>query len=266
MTGVLDGFRDPEVARKLVDAIRETATVPCKLMEVCGTHTMAIAKHGLRGLMPETITLLSGPGCPVCVTANPDIDLAIEIARQPGVVLTTFGDMMKVPGSYSSLSREKADGRDVKNSNDLPRIITALRPGQQVKLVVWRKGAQRELRPAEEEVPRRGTRLLTKVGVERLHGLGVLAQGVAAEAKRRADISGVFADFYDADPLNPVSALPIRSRPRWALLASSRKLNSNLFSSLSTRSRSRPSVTIRSRELRYSSRKLSRCAASLPTT
>jgi hydrogenase expression/formation protein HypD len=111
---ILDGFRDPEVARRLVDAIRETATVPSKLMEVCGTHTMAIAKHGLRGLMPETITLLSGPGCPVCVTANPDIDMAIEIARQPGVVLTTFGDMMKVPGSYSSLSREKADGRDVR--------------------------------------------------------------------------------------------------------------------------------------------------------
>lgn len=114
MSGLLDGFRDPEIARGLVDAIRETAHTPCTLMEVCGTHTMAIAKHGLRGLMPETITLLSGPGCPVCVTANADIDLAIEMARQPGVTLATFGDMMKVPGSYSSLSAEKADGRDVR--------------------------------------------------------------------------------------------------------------------------------------------------------
>jgi hydrogenase expression/formation protein HypD len=114
LTGVLHGFRDPELARTLVDAIRETATVPAQLMEVCGTHTMAIAKHGLRGLMPETITLLSGPGCPVCVTANADIDLAIEMARQPNVILATFGDMMKVPGSYSSLAREKADGRDVR--------------------------------------------------------------------------------------------------------------------------------------------------------
>jgi hydrogenase expression/formation protein HypD len=111
---ILDGFRDPEVARTLVEAIHSTAQEPCTLMEVCGTHTMAIAKHGLRGLMPETIKLLSGPGCPVCVTANPDIDLAIEMARQPGVVLTTFGDMMKVPGSYSSLSAEKAEGRDVR--------------------------------------------------------------------------------------------------------------------------------------------------------
>jgi len=111
---ILDGFRDPEVARTLVEAIHSTAQEPCTLMEVCGTHTMAIAKHGLRGLMPETITLLSGPGCPVCVTANRDIDLAIEMARQPDVILTTFGDMMKVPGSYSSLSREKAEGRDVR--------------------------------------------------------------------------------------------------------------------------------------------------------
>lgn len=114
MSGVLDGFRDPVIAGKLVDAIRETATTPCTLMEVCGTHTMAIAKNGLRGLMPETVKLLSGPGCPVCVTANPDIDLAIEIARQPGVVMTTFGDMMKVPGSYSSLAFERAEGHDVR--------------------------------------------------------------------------------------------------------------------------------------------------------
>ncbi|MDY0340856.1 MAG: hydrogenase formation protein HypD [Coriobacteriia bacterium] len=114
MTDILKGFRDPEVARRLVDEIHRIATEPCTLMEVCGTHTMAIAKNGLRGLMPDTIKLLSGPGCPVCVTANPDIDHAIEIARQPGVVLTTFGDMMKVPGSYSSLSREKAEGRDVR--------------------------------------------------------------------------------------------------------------------------------------------------------
>ena len=114
MNDILAGFRDPEVARRLVDEIHRIAVEPSTLMEVCGTHTMAIAKNGLRGVMPDTIKLLSGPGCPVCVTANPDIDLAIEIARQPGVVLTTFGDMMKVPGSYSSLSREKAEGRDVR--------------------------------------------------------------------------------------------------------------------------------------------------------
>ncbi len=107
-------WRDPGLAKRLTESIRSMAVTPVKLMEVCGTHTVAIARHGLRELMPETITLISGPGCPVCVTANRDIDLAIEIGRVPGVVLATFGDMVKVPGSYSSLAREKAEGRDIR--------------------------------------------------------------------------------------------------------------------------------------------------------
>lgn len=110
----LSGFRDPAVAGRLIDAIHQTATRPMTFMEVCGTHTVAIAKNGLRAVLPDSIKLLSGPGCPVCVTSNADIDTAVEFARQPGVIVTTFGDMMKVPGSRSSLSREKADGRDVR--------------------------------------------------------------------------------------------------------------------------------------------------------
>ena len=113
----LSGFRDPVIARGLIEAIDATASKlgrPVKIMEVCGTHTVAIAKNGLRAVMPDNVTLLSGPGCPVCVTANEDIDIAIELARQPGVIVTSFGDMMKVPGSYSSLAKEKADGRDVR--------------------------------------------------------------------------------------------------------------------------------------------------------
>ena len=112
----LSGFRDPEIARGLIGAIEATAAkLPhVKIMEVCGTHTVAIAKNGLRAVMPYNVTLLSGPGCPVCVTANEDIDVAIEFAKQPGVIVTSFGDMMKVPGSYSSLAKEKADGRDVR--------------------------------------------------------------------------------------------------------------------------------------------------------
>ena len=110
----LSGFRDPVIARGLIDAIAATKTGPVKIMEVCGTHTVAIAKNGLRAVMPEWVTLLSGPGCPVCVTANADIDTAIELARRSGVIVTSFGDMMKVPGSYSSLAREKAEGRDVR--------------------------------------------------------------------------------------------------------------------------------------------------------
>jgi hydrogenase expression/formation protein HypD len=114
MADVQAAWRDPELAKHLVELIGKAADRPMKLMEVCGTHTVAIARFGLRAVMPENITLLSGPGCPVCVTANRDIDLAIELSRVPGVVITTFGDMMKVPGSYSSLAREKSEGRDVR--------------------------------------------------------------------------------------------------------------------------------------------------------
>jgi len=110
----LSGYRDPAIARNLIEALQKSATTPVKFMEVCGTHTVSIARNGLRDVMPESITLLSGPGCPVCVTSNADIDTAIEFGRQPNVIVTTFGDMMKVPGSYSSLSEEKADGRDIR--------------------------------------------------------------------------------------------------------------------------------------------------------
>jgi hydrogenase expression/formation protein HypD len=111
---VWNGFRDPELARGLVARIEAVATEPMNIMEVCGTHTMAIAKNGLRDVMPPTVRLLSGPGCPVCVTANRDIDTAIAISQVPGVTVTTFGDMMKVPGSYSSLSKEKGAGHDIR--------------------------------------------------------------------------------------------------------------------------------------------------------
>jgi hydrogenase expression/formation protein HypD len=107
-------YRDPMLAKSLITKINQTSTRDAKLMEVCGTHTVAIAKHGIRTMMPSTVQLLSGPGCPVCVTANTDIDRAIELSKVDDVVITTFGDMMKVPGSYSSLAKEKAAGSDIR--------------------------------------------------------------------------------------------------------------------------------------------------------
>jgi hydrogenase expression/formation protein HypD len=83
-------------------------------MEVCGTHTVNIARSGLKQLLPPQIQLLSGPGCPVCVTAQGEIDAAIALARMPGVKLLTFGDMIRVPGSESSLQMEQAGGRDIR--------------------------------------------------------------------------------------------------------------------------------------------------------
>ena len=110
----LDEFRNGKFAKRLVDEIKSVSKKKIKLMEVCGTHTVAIFKHGLRQLMPENITLLSGPGCPVCVTPNETIDKIIWLVRQKDVILATFGDMVKVPGSSSSLSREKSEGHDVR--------------------------------------------------------------------------------------------------------------------------------------------------------
>ena len=110
----VDEFRDKEIAEGLVQRIQKTSTRPIRLMEVCGTHTVSIFRYGIRGLLPDHITLLSGPGCPVCVTPNEDIDLAIALSRQKDVIIVTFGDMMRVPGSTSSLQKEKAEGRDIR--------------------------------------------------------------------------------------------------------------------------------------------------------
>jgi hydrogenase expression/formation protein HypD len=87
---------------------------PLKLMEVCGTHTVEIFRHGIRDVIPKSITLLSGPGCPVCVTSVRDVDAAIAISRVPGVILTTFGDMMRVPGGKESLLEARSLGADVR--------------------------------------------------------------------------------------------------------------------------------------------------------
>ena len=110
----IDEYRDPQLAQKLVAQIHHQSTKPVRLMEFCGGHTVAIFKHGIRQLLPRTIEMLSGPGCPVCVTANQDLDKAIAIAHLPDVIITSFGDMLHVPGSYSSLQQAKAEGSDIK--------------------------------------------------------------------------------------------------------------------------------------------------------
>ncbi|CCQ89951.1 Hydrogenase maturation protein HypD [Nitrospina gracilis 3/211] len=110
----LDEFRDPEAARRLADALHKTVTRPWRIMEVCGGQTHSIVKHGIDQLLPESITLVHGPGCPVCVTPVELIDRAIDIAQQPGVILCSFGDMMRVPGSDRDLLSVKAAGGDVR--------------------------------------------------------------------------------------------------------------------------------------------------------
>lgn len=109
-----DAFRDPELAKGLVDRIHTNSRRPVRLMEVCGTHTVALFRSGVRSLLPETLTLLSGPGCPVCVTAQGEIDAFVKLAQRPGTIVTTFGDLLRVPGSGASLQQVKLEGADVR--------------------------------------------------------------------------------------------------------------------------------------------------------
>jgi len=110
----IEEYRDGDLARALVKKIHAVSKKKLRLMEVCGTHTISIFRHGIRSVLPVGITLLSGPGCPVCVTAQKDIDAFVEFARVKNVIVTTFGDLIKVPGSSSTLGKEKADGADVR--------------------------------------------------------------------------------------------------------------------------------------------------------
>ena len=110
----VEEYRDAGLAKGLGEKIHGISKKKLRLMEVCGTHTMSIFRHGIRSVLPPGITLLSGPGCPVCVTAQKDIDAFVEFARLKDVIVTTFGDLIRVPGSGSSLGREKAEGADVR--------------------------------------------------------------------------------------------------------------------------------------------------------
>jgi len=110
----IDEYRNTELGRKLVQRINRISQKPASLMEFCGGHTVAIMCNGIRQLFPPHIKLLSGPGCPVCVTAHHDLDQAIALGQVPGTIVTTFGDMMKVPGSKSSLQQARAAGADIR--------------------------------------------------------------------------------------------------------------------------------------------------------
>ncbi len=114
-------FRDPEKVRTLRQRIQEqvqqlgaSAQAPIRLMEVCGGHTHTIFKFGLDQLLPEGVELIHGPGCPVCVLPLERVDAAVALAEQPSVILATFGDALRVPGSQKSLLQAKAEGADVR--------------------------------------------------------------------------------------------------------------------------------------------------------
>ena len=107
-------YRRSDLAQGLISQIKHSAKTPSRFMEFCGGHTVTIFRYGIRQVLPNTIEMVSGPGCPVCVTANADLDKAIALAQIPDVIITTFGDMLRVPGSHTSLQEQKADGADVR--------------------------------------------------------------------------------------------------------------------------------------------------------
>ncbi len=113
----MDKQQEKLLARRMVEEIDRLSRLQerkLRFMEVCGTHTVSIFRAGIRQLLPENIELVSGPGCPVCVTPNSYIDKAIAYAKRDDVIITTFGDMLKVPGSNSSLGEAQADGADIR--------------------------------------------------------------------------------------------------------------------------------------------------------
>src|SRR5260370_30297980 len=117
----VDDFRDPQKAqfllneiRKLMAKIREGRKKPVYIMEVCGGHTHAIFRFGVETMLPEGLELIHGPGCPVCVLPMGRVDDCVALAKMPGMIFTTFGDAMRVPGSKGSLLQAKASGADVR--------------------------------------------------------------------------------------------------------------------------------------------------------
>lgn len=129
-------MRSDERCRKLLKAIEALPLGETRIMEVCGTHTMAIAEAGIRSLLPANVHLLSGPGCPVCVTPPEDIDAVLELAMEKDIILTSYGDMLRVPGSRrgDSLLRRRALGADVRivYSPMDALDIAAEKPGKQI--------------------------------------------------------------------------------------------------------------------------------------
>ena len=110
----LSEYRDPELVEQYLKEIHRITTKPWTLMEICGGQTHSLVKNGILDMLPDKITMVHGPGCPVCVTSVSIIDEVIWLAEQPNVMVCSFGDMLRVPGSRKSLLEAKAEGADIR--------------------------------------------------------------------------------------------------------------------------------------------------------
>lgn len=140
----LDEFREKEPFKAVLSKIASLPLQEISLMEVCGTHTVSISKSGIKGLLPKGIRLISGPGCPVCVTSLEDVDriiiLAAEGRTHSKYIIATFGDMMRVPGSHSSLLREKAKGSDIRIVYSPADALTLARENPDKEVILFAVG------------------------------------------------------------------------------------------------------------------------------
>lgn len=131
----IDEYRDARHVDAIIKQIQQHSKKPITLMEVCGGHTMSIQKFGIPSLLPDTINLISGPGCPVCVTDRKYIDEAIAYSRMEDVIITTYGDLIRVPGSTSSLDQEKAKGADVRITYSILDALEIARQNPDKKVI-----------------------------------------------------------------------------------------------------------------------------------
>ena len=136
----LDEFRDPEIAKQILSEIHKTVTKPWVIMEICGGQTHSIIRNGLDQVLPEEIELVHGPGCPVCVTPLEIIDKAIAIAGKPNVIFTSFGDMLRVPGSKKDLFMVKSEGSDVRTVYSPLEALTIAKANPDKEVVFFAVG------------------------------------------------------------------------------------------------------------------------------
>ncbi|MCX5707648.1 MAG: hydrogenase formation protein HypD [Candidatus Omnitrophica bacterium] len=136
----IDEFREKSIVKNLADQIAGFSDRNINLMEVCGTHTMAIFRSGIKQLLPKNINLISGPGCPVCVTSQSDIDCMLELASTKNLIITTFGDMLKVPGTKSSLEKIRSDGADIRVVYSPLDALEIAKENKNKEVVFWAVG------------------------------------------------------------------------------------------------------------------------------
>ncbi len=136
----LDEFRDPVLAKNILDEIHKTVTKPWVIMEICGGQTHSIIRNGIDQVLPKEIELVHGPGCPVCVTPLEIIDKALEIASRPNVIFTSFGDMLRVPGSNKDLFMVKSEGGDVRTVYSPLEAVQIARDNPEKEVVFFAVG------------------------------------------------------------------------------------------------------------------------------